>query len=323
MLNNLDLLDRKILYELDIDSRMPITILAKNVRSNRNVVEYRIKRLQENGIIKQFTTLLDAGKLGLIAWNQYIKFHNLTPTNEKRIINYLLKNNKVWWVAQTTGKFDLIYGILIKDIKEFYSTVREFNSLFGHYILEQSFAAHVDVEIFSRGYFLNKPSVGVGWYKNIKYYKLTDIDKKILTLISTNSRLSTVDIAKKTGTTPRIVSYRLKELVAKEIITRFRLHIDASKLGYNYYKVIIYLKNLSETKDYKLMEYCRQLGNVIHYERKIGPWMLEIELECESYEKITRLFKDMKNKFNDFIQDYEILMIYTELKGDLNFTKLL
>lgn len=320
-MEKLDLVDRKILFELDINSRQPLTTLSKKLRKSRNVVEYRIKNLQKRGIIKNFVTLLDAGKLGLMIWNVYVEFQNLTPKIENEIISYLKNNKKVWWIGLTTGTWNLIYSICVKDVKEFYSTVSDFNSIYGHYILNQSLAAHVEVEIFSRGYFLSKPSIGVAWYKKFESLKIDTTDKKILRELSINARISSVELANKLKLTPRIVSYRIKELVNKQIITRFRLQLDASKIDYGFYKVIVHLKSLSKKNDASLKEYCRQLGNIFHYEKKIGPWMLELEMDVESYEKVNEIMKIMKEKFPDYIKNYEIMLVYDEPKGELDLTQ--
>lgn len=320
-MDNLDLLDRKILYELDIDARQPITMLAKKIGKSRNVIEYRIQRLQEKGIIKNFVTLLDAAKFGLMIWNVYLEFQNLTPEIEREIVEYLKQNKKVWWVALPTGKWNLIYSIFVKDIKEFYSTVSDLNSRYGHYILNQSLAAHVEVEILSRGYFIKKPSIGVTWYKKFEPIKLDDVDKKILRELSTNARTSSVDLANKLKLTTRVISYRIKELIKKEVITRFRLQLDVSKFGYGFYKVIVHTKNMSKENDKTLMEYCKQLGNIFHYEKKIGPWMLELEMDVESYEKVNELMKEMKEKLPDYIKSYEIMLISNEPKGELDLTQ--
>ena len=321
MVKNLDLIDRKILYELDINARQPLTVLSKKIGKSRNTLEYRIKKLQERGIIKNFVTLLDAGKLGLMIWNVYLEFQNLSPTSEKQILNYLHKDNRVWWVAQTTGNWSLIYSIMVKDIKDFYNTVKEFNTKFGNYVLNQSLAAHVEVEIFSRGYFLNKPSVGVKWYKKFEPVKLDEMDKRILKEISINARIPSVELATKIKSTARVAAYRIKELQRKGVITRFRLQSDVSKIGLGFYKILVHLKNLSEENDKLLEEYCRKLGNVMHFERKIGPWMLELELDSESLEKTNELMKKMKEQFSNYIKSYEIMLIYNEPKGELDLTQ--
>lgn len=254
-------------------------------------------------------------------WNVYVEFQNLNPKIEKDIIAHLKKNKKVWWVALPTGKWNLIYSIYVRDVKEFYDTVSEFNSQYGHYILNQSLAAHVEVEIMSRGYFLNKPSKGVTWYKEFSLIKLDETDKAILKEISTNARISSVDLAEKLKKTPRIIIYRLKELKKKGIITKFRLQLDVSKYGYGFYKVILNLKNISREHDKKLLAYCKNLGNVFHYARKIGAWMLEIEMDSESYEEANKTMKKMKKKFPDHIKSYEIMLINNEPKGELDLTQ--
>lgn len=319
-MEKLDLLDRKILYELDIDSRQPVSILSKKLRKSRNVIEYRIARLQEQRIIQKFVTLIDPGRLGLMIWNVYLEFQNTDQKIESEIVAYLKRSNKVWWVAQTTGRWNLIYSVALSDIKEFYAAVSEFNSRFGHYILNQSLAAHVEVEVFSRGYFLNKPGIGVTWFKKFEPTNLDSVDKAILRELSTNARLSAVDLALRLKLTPRIVSYRIKDLVKKQIITRFRLLLDVSKFGYGFYKVIVHLKNISEQNDRKLKEYCKQLGTVFHYEKKIGPWMLELEMDGESYEQMNEIMKTMKEQFLDYIKSYDLMLICNEPKGELDLT---
>jgi len=316
MVTNLDLLDKKILTELDLNCRQPTSALAKKIGTSRNVIEYRISRLQEKGIIKGFITLTDPGKLGFMVWNVYMEFQNLTPLIEKKLINNLIKNKRVWWIAQTTGNWNLIYSIYVKDIKEFYNTVETFNSIYGNYILNQSMVAHVQVEVFSRGYFINKPSIGKTWYEKFDTIPIDDTDKKILSILIKDARRSSIEIARELSTTPRVVTYRIKELVRKGIISRFKVLFDQTKMGMGYYKVLIHLKNLSKKQDESLKEYCRILGRVFYYENKVGPWMLELEMEVESYKETHELMKKMKERFPDYIKSYSIHLIYNELKGE-------
>ena len=56
----LDLKDRKILYELDLDARQPLTQIGKKVGLSKDVVSYRMKKLQDEGIIKNYYTVIDA-----------------------------------------------------------------------------------------------------------------------------------------------------------------------------------------------------------------------------------------------------------------------
>ena len=296
-------------------------LLVRKIAQGGMAEVYHAKYAPKKGIIKKFVTLVDAGKLGLTIWNVYLELQNLTPTSKKEIIEYLKNNKKVWWVAVTTGRWNLIYSIFVKDVKDFYNTVEEFNSRFGNYILNQSLAAHVEVEIFSRGYFVNEASNGVTWYKELNPAELDETDKKILKELSSNARASSMELAERLKLTPRIVSYRINELVKNGVICRFRLQLDVSKIGMGFYKVIIHLKNISKERGDSLKEYCRQIGNVFHYEKKIGPWMLELEMDVESYEKANKIMETMKEKYADYIKSYEIMLISDEPKGELDLTQ--
>jgi DNA-binding Lrp family transcriptional regulator len=318
---NLDLLDKKLLYELDIDARQPLTQLSKKVRASPSVIEYRLKRMKKEGLIKKYITFLDAGKLGLMIWNVYLELQNASEDEEKQLIKHLCSLKKTWWVARCSGRWDIIYSLCVKDVKEFYNIVTSVHNKFGQHILNQSLAAHAEVEIISRGYFLDKAGTPKTWYKTVERSNLDKTDIKILQTISDNARLSSTAIAEKTGLTQRIVSYRIRELIKKGVIHRFRLQMDVKRMGMSFYKAIIYLKDYNDEKNMALKEYCIRQGNIFHYEQKMGQWMLELELDSQDYETADAQIREMKEKFPDFIRRYELLLIREEPKGELDLTK--
>jgi DNA-binding Lrp family transcriptional regulator len=286
-------------------------------------VIYRVKKLIKNGIIKNFVPLLDPSKFGFMAWNVYLEFQNLDENIEGEITNYLKNKKNVWWIAQTIGKWDLIYSIYVRNIREFYNTVKKFNTKFGFYILKQSLAAHVEINMFSRGYLINDQSISTKTFESDELVKLDGTDKNILKKLAKNSRISSVDLAKSLNLTSNIVIYRIKDLLKKKVITRFRVYLDINKLDLYFFKVIIYLKNFSGSRDNELKEFCRKNGKILFYLKKIGPWMLEIELEESSYLNVNNLLKEIKQKFPDYIESYDILLIYNEIKGEFDCTKTL
>ena len=52
----IDLKDKKILYELDLDCRQSNTQIGKKVGLKKDVVAYRIKRMQDEGVLLNFWT---------------------------------------------------------------------------------------------------------------------------------------------------------------------------------------------------------------------------------------------------------------------------
>ncbi len=59
----MDQLDYKLISELSKNCRLPLSSIAKNIKSNRNVIKYRLDKLEENKIITKYFTTLDLGHL--------------------------------------------------------------------------------------------------------------------------------------------------------------------------------------------------------------------------------------------------------------------
>ena len=85
-MDKLDLKDRKILYNLDLDSRQSFRAIGKKVGLSKDVVAYRVKRLQENGIITKFRAGINCFKLGVTPIKFYFTYQYVTPDIVKDII---------------------------------------------------------------------------------------------------------------------------------------------------------------------------------------------------------------------------------------------
>ena len=66
IMESLDVKDRKILYELDFNSRQSNSKIGKKVGLHKNVVNYRIKRMEKSGIISNYYTMIDTFKIGTL-----------------------------------------------------------------------------------------------------------------------------------------------------------------------------------------------------------------------------------------------------------------
>ena len=109
MVITLDAKDRKILYELDINSRHSNSEIAKKVGLSKQVVGFRIKRLIQEGIISSFYTVIDISKLGFTIHKNFLRLQNLTKEKENELITFLKANQNVVWVVSCDGKYDLAF----------------------------------------------------------------------------------------------------------------------------------------------------------------------------------------------------------------------
>lgn len=316
----LDKVDYKILAELDFNSRQPSSGIARKVRLSRNIVDYRIKQLQEKGVILAFNAFVDPAKFGQISWKVYLRFQNLTPEKEKEVLGYLNRHPKVWWIIRCAGAFDLMFCVLADSIHDFYQDMLGFNTLFSNYVIETELTSHIDPEFYSRGY-LDKESEIPSKPFLVKPMKM-DFDNRdieLLNLLGRNCRLPVTEIARKLGSSPRVISYKMNQLEKRGVITWYRIILDPSKLGREYYKTLINFKGITREKEAAFLNFCRSHPEIINMSKAAGPWDMEFECEVLSYHKYNELMQEIRGKFPELIKQYRSLLIYEQLKYENNF----
>lgn len=311
MINKLDLIDKKLLSELDNNSREPVSKLSKKLRINRNVLKFRMDRLVKKEIIRNFVTLIRPNSLGFMPYKFYIKLQDLTKEKEESIANFL-KNIPSSYFAKLTGEWDYVLGIFARNIEEVNKIKYEIHSRLAPHISKMSVNSTVEVYQYRRGYFINKknysqPSL---WIGKTKKFELDEKSSKMLNKMSRNSRASVVDMAGSLNLTAKTIADRIKKLQKENIIYDYRIGINLEKLGFKFFKCLVFIKNPSQIQKFK--NYCNAHPNIIHLVECAGEWDFEIAYEIESEEKFSECIQELRYEFKDMIRDLVLLKIDRE-----------
>ena len=130
--------------------------------------------------------------------------------------------------------------------------------------------------------------------------KLDATDKKILTELDKDCRISASRLAKMTNKSRQSVEYRINKLVEQGIITSFNTAINPNKMGYKIYKFYLKLRNIPEVKQ-ALFDHLRQLGNVYWMGEFSGTWDLIAGIFTTGDQAFFELKNDIVAQFNDII----------------------
>ena len=316
----LDVKDRKILAQLDTDARQSFNQIGKKVGLSKEVVKYRIDRLQEQDIIVRFHTVVNYFKLGLVKFKLYLRLTNANKEKLEEIAQYFFKNHNTEWVVLTTGKWDLIVGFLVHNVNEFDEEVQKALNLFSRYIQEKAVTTTLHVAHETRG-FLQKDQ-----YKQTRvvYHtskdpqeKIDETDEEILRIITNNARMPVTQIAQKVHTTPRVVQYRLRELERKKIILAYKAHLNPRAMGRIFCKALVYLSMGTEQRIKSFIGYASSLLGAVWPQRVMGAWDFELDLEVENYDVFQKIILELKEKFPDLIRNHEFCIASKEYKLDL------
>ena len=314
----LDFKDRKILYELDKNSKISYAQLSKKVSLSQESVRYRVNRLIQNKVIFKFFTKVDVSKLGLTFYKILIKFHNINEQKKEEIINYLVKQPIVAWAVATDGSYDISFVILVKNLLDSKNFLSNFYQKYGQYISKKEFSVNLIGEYLTRDYLIDKERTireGTNYTTKSEKIEIDRTNLKIISFLTENSRTSAVDIATNLNISADSVLQRIKKLEKEKIITGYNLVLNHEALNQIHYKVFIYLNDIS--KENQIYSYCRTIPKMTYLINSFGEWDIELDIEVKSVDEFRKIMMELTSKFSDIIKDYSSLLIYRIHKYNL------
>lgn len=300
----LDKKDYRLLFELDRNSRQSINDLARKTKLSRDVVAYRMKRLEEVSLIKKYITIVDFSKFLHHIIRLYLKLQNTTPEIEEKMTHFFVSNENTLTVYKIDGEYDLAVGFLIKDLHTYQQSWEEFLKKFKPYIAEKNVSTFLDYIHYHRNYLVEKKlhdyaALSTGSFVPFEY---DEKDIQLLNAIKENARITLLELAQKLKMTPTGAKYKLKNLEKNKVIVAYKLLLDTAKLDYEYYKVDLELEDINIIP--ALKEYITRHPNIIYRNIAVGGSDFEFDCELPSQEDFYKLIDEIKSLFPRKIRRY-------------------
>lgn len=308
----IDLKDRKILYELDLNCRQSNTQIGKEVGLKKDVVSYRINRMQEKGIITGFWTAINTYKLGYYVFRIYINLIDVSTKIRTEIIQYFVKNEDAWAVLTSKGPVDLDVVLWVKDVYKFNQYWVNTLQRYGKYFSKSTISILTSVIACKKSYLLDDNAN----LSNREFYKISckgdpiqidRVDHQILDELALNARFPLLDLAKKLNCSSQTINYRIKNLMGKNIIQAYRVNIDLSKIGLQGCAVDLHLKD--QTQRNQILNHLINNPNIYDImAMNIGWADLAFEAVISNLNELTLIVEDIETKFPNAIRRYEYWM---------------
>ncbi|HJX50042.1 MAG TPA: AsnC family transcriptional regulator, partial [Candidatus Nanoarchaeia archaeon] len=284
----LDVKDKKILEQLDLNCRQSNSQISKIVGLSKDIVGYRIKNLEKQKIILGYYSVLNITKLGYVAYKVMLTFKDTTSKIEEEIINYLKKNKNVGWLVSCDGYYNLMVVVWVEDSFIFEKFFLEFLKKYSKYLKERDILVITENHACRKSYLYDKkidnlPDV---FYGDEKKSRLDENELKIINFLANNSRIKLHKIAESLNLTGEAIAYRVRQLQKKEIVQSFRPIINSSLLGYEYYNVLFKLKKFNRVKE--IFGFFKKSPNIIYFVKYIGNYDVGIDLEVRNAQELRK-----------------------------------
>ena len=123
-MTKLDETDLRILEQLQADGRKTIKAMADELNLSTTPVFERVKRLEREGIIRQYAALLDQKRLDLnLTVFISVSLTKHTRSYLEKFIKEIAQYKEVMECYHIAGNFDFLLKIVVKGMKEYESFI--------------------------------------------------------------------------------------------------------------------------------------------------------------------------------------------------------
>jgi Lrp/AsnC family leucine-responsive transcriptional regulator len=112
----LDAKDRNILSLIQRDGKMSQALIAQRVGLSTAAVNERLKKLDQSGVIRRFTALVDPRAVG-VQVTAFIEVFIEHPRYEEPFIQRILELDEVQECHHITGEFSVLLKVRVRDME--------------------------------------------------------------------------------------------------------------------------------------------------------------------------------------------------------------
>lgn|SRR3989338_2714725 len=308
----LDLLDKKLLFALSNDARLPLSSLAKQLRHSRDTLQYRLQSLLKKGIIQRFIPLVDLTVFGFNTFHVFLVVDEAKQDLLKGLMQAIIEHPNTKAVMEYTGVWEIEWILIAQSVQVFDNILNDITSKYGECILEKQ-----KIEII-QGYkseqLPRKLYTGITPQKKKMNVKAVfdEKDIELLKALAKDARQSSYELASLLSLAPNTVRYRLKQLEQSGVIRKYSFVANLAKLDYHWYSVGIKVKTLTLKDEQKLKTFVDSHPYILRAVKVLGPFDLLFNIATESLRDFHLTLKEFQSLFSNIIVSYHSLIGYQE-----------
>ncbi|MFH1521602.1 MAG: AsnC family transcriptional regulator [archaeon] len=306
----LDLKDKKILSELEMNARISFAELGKKVGLSKQVVKYRIQKLESENIIQGYNALVDVSRLGEVIYVVYLKLVQISSIQEKEWMNSMSKSPNVLAVGKNAGHWDLTVAMRCANNKELDEVLKKITSGKSDKIKEKLITSEIESSYFSTELLFEGNKYEAVTSDTQDNIELDEKDKKIIHYLSENCRISLLDLSDKIKMSPNGVKNKIKNLENKKIIIGYKTKINYEKLGYLHFRVFLHLNGWTKELCDDIKSFLKSEGNVESVSRYMGYADIDFRCYTKDIGELYNLVSKIKDKFLKEVIEIDSMPIF-------------
>ncbi len=314
----LDLKDKRILKLLDLNSKQSYSAIAKKVGLSKESIRYRIKQLEDKGVIQGYRLVVDMQKLGFIVNHIFMTLSKPDLKIEADYLDKLIKLPFVRAIIKFNGDYDYEIAMVAKNVEEIDNNLNTLLEDVSQFIKKQELFIVVKYYV-KKGLpnsFLPESQAGFKKVTNetTKEPNIDEKDLKIIDAMKGQANKPIYQIAEETGYSSEVVSYRLKKMEKSGFISNYTIALNYYAFNYQVYVILLNVHSLHGETEQKLASFLENDNNVIWAVKTIGKYNVIAYVCTKSINELHETIDKIRRNFGDNLQDHKTLIAYENNK---------
>ena len=307
----LDLKDRKILAELEMNARAPHSEIAKKVRLSKQVVKYRIDHLEKDELIQGYNALIDLNKLGQTIYVIYLKLIKMSSAQESKWLEELNNILGVLAAGRNSGYWDLTIAISCKNNQELDVLYNQLIRGKAEHIKEKLITSEVESTYFNTDILLKGTKTEFSTSKIQEQLKIDEKDQKLINELAKDCRKSLLELGDKLKLSPNGVKDKIRRLEEKKIIIGYKTKINYEKLEYLHFRVFLHLAKFTPQLYDSVKGFLKTRGNIESISHYLGYADVDFRCYCKGIVELYNLTTSLKDAFLNEIIEIDSMPIFS------------
>ncbi len=306
--------DHKLLNAIDLNARDRITSIAKKVGSSKELVLYRLKRLEDSGLIQGYKPVINHYLIGKQSIHLFLSLTKKDLEYRKELEKEFMNISNIKRVVHAYGEWDFILTFHVDSIKEFKKVYEEILSKYDKIINKKRISIVVDTLLLEKNIFYKELRIEYPNYLRFsidtdKKIELKEEEIKVLRVLVDNARNNLTEISKKTGITMNTVKRIIDHLEKEGVIVGYYTVFNPAVMDLDHYKLLLKFKNFEDID--RAIKTLITFPETIQIQRVMGDMDLEVELYISSIDELESFLGKLTNAIKD-INVINIIPIMSE-----------
>jgi Lrp/AsnC family transcriptional regulator, leucine-responsive regulatory protein len=313
----IDQKDAVLLQELIRDARTPLQHLAKAIQLSATATQYRVSRLEKNGVIKRYKLILNKQAFSYSEYDVYYSLIFAPSDTIARALSQFRASPFTTQVLSTAGFCDIRITVLAKNAEHLQQILEHAELPISAHIRSRFILGVTKKYKTTAQHFLSAlfgARVSITRKKPIAPVKsehviLDAIDAQLLRALAGDPRASYAHLASLVKLTPEAVSSRVKQLEKKHVIEGYTTLIDGQHLGYLWAVLLLNVRYRGVQEREQLNAQIKDHPYVSSAAETMGNFNFTITFFGNSLENVHNTELELRTRFGEHVMDSALLFI--------------